>query len=388
MWDDATRTLYFEVGIGNGNSKIVGDHDIWRLPQADDAYGGSDPATRYIRDRPVFRAGPPGSLISPNLAGRLAADFALCYQLERVTEPAQARRCLINAEHIFDLANTHPGRLQTAIAFDFYPETEWRDDLEWGATELYKALAAGPVPPGVPHRDAGAYLREAAHWAHAYITGPNDAVDTLNLYDDSAVAHYDLARALEAAPTAGLEVTRAQLVVGPAQAARRRQVHGGGRPVRLRLSLERVRHHQPRRRAGGHRRRVRSARQAGRRTPPSRRGSSTTSSAPTRGAPRSSSATARTFPDCMQHQVTNLVGSRDGSPPVLAGAVVEGPNSFAATGVVSGMRRCPPRGGDSFAAFNSATAVYQDNVQSWSTVEPALDLTVSSPLAFAWQARS
>jgi endoglucanase len=387
MWDDATRTLYLEVGIGSGNSTIVGDHDIWRLPQADDAYGGSDPSTRYIRHRPVFRAGPPGSLISPNLAGRLAADFALCYQLERTTEPAQARRCLINAEHIFDLANTHPGRLQTAIAYDFYPETEWRDDLEWGATELYKALAAGPVPAGVPHRDPGAYLRQAARWAHAYITGPSDAVDTLNLYDDSAVAHYDLARALAAAPTAGLAVTRTQLIadldkqLDGAKATAAADPFGFGFPWG---AFDTTSHG-----AGL----VVTAAEYDALT-----GRHTYAAFATRQLDDILGANAwgtslivgdgTTFPDCMQHQVTNLVGSRNGSPPVLAGAVVEGPNSFSATGLVSGMRPCPPQGGDRFAAFNSATAVYQDNVQSWSTVEPALDLTASSPLAFAWQVRS
>ena len=151
MWNDSTKTLYLQVGIGEGNSKITGDHDIWRLPQADDAYGGSNPEDRYIRNRPVFRAGAPGSLISPNLAGRLAADFALCYQLDRVTEPVQAATCLKDAEDIYALADTHPGRLQTAIPYDFYPEKEWRDDLEWGATELYDALSAGPAPAGTPN---------------------------------------------------------------------------------------------------------------------------------------------------------------------------------------------------------------------------------------------
>ena len=38
------------------------------------------------------------------------------------------------------------------------------------------------------------------------------------------------------------------------------------------------------------------------------------------------------------------------------------------------MRTCPANGVDTFAQFNSATAVFQDNVQSWSTDEPALDL--------------
>ena len=29
-----TRTLYYQVGIGEGNPKTLGDHDIWRPPQA------------------------------------------------------------------------------------------------------------------------------------------------------------------------------------------------------------------------------------------------------------------------------------------------------------------------------------------------------------------
>ena len=46
----------------------------------------------------------------------------------------------------------------------------------------------------------------------------------------------------------------------------------------------------------------------------------------------------------------------------------------------------PHDGVDTFAQFNGSNAVYQDNVQSYSTVEPAIDLTASSPLAFARQA--
>ena len=46
------------------------------------------------------------------------------------------------------------------------------------------------------------------------------------------------------------------------------------------------------------------------------------------------------------------------------------------------MRDCPVHGVDRFAPFNTA-AKFQDNVQSWSTVEPAIDLTATSPLAFA-----
>src|SRR5712691_1796486 len=91
-----------------------------------------------------------------------------------------------------------------------------------------------------------------------------------------------------------------------------------------------------------------------------------------------------TFPHCMQHQVANLAGSLNGSPPVLSGAAVEGPNSIAAKGTLSGMIACPTDGVDVFAQFNGK-AVYKDFVQSYSTVEPAIDLTASSFLAFSWQ---
>ncbi len=51
----------------------------------------------------------------------------------------------------------------------------------------------------------------------------------------------------------------------------------------------------------------------------------------------------------------------------------------------SGMVTCPPNGVDQYAQFNGGSALFQDNVQSWSTDEPAIDLTATSPLAFAWQ---
>ncbi|MGD0195481.1 MAG: glycoside hydrolase family 9 protein [Candidatus Dormibacteria bacterium] len=385
MWNDSTKTLYLQVGIGEGNSQITGDHDIWRLPQADDTYGGTNPEDRYIRNRPVFRAGAPGSLISPNLAGRLAADFALCYQLDRVTEPTQAATCLKDAEDIYALADTHPGRLQTAIPYDFYPEKEWRDDLEWGATEIYDALSAGPVPAGMPSTNAMYYLRQGAHWAHAYITGPYDADDTLNLYDVTGLAHFELYKAIEhAGNPSGLEVTKAQLLADLAKQLNKAVAQSNSDPFGFGFpwdAFDTTSHG-----AGL----VVMAAEYDELT-----GTDAYASDDSRWLGNILGANAwgtslivgdgTTFPDCMQHQVANLAGSLNGTTPVLAGAAVEGPNSFAATGVVAGMRTCPANGVDTFAQFNSATAVFQDNVQSWSTDEPALDLTASSPMAFAWQ---
>jgi endoglucanase len=90
------------------------------------------------------------------------------------------------------------------------------------------------------------------------------------------------------------------------------------------------------------------------------------------------------FPDCMQHQVANLVGSLNGEPPVLKGAVVEGPNSAASSGLVEHMVACPPDGVDVYRKFNGNGAVYEDNMQSYSTDEPAIDLTATSFLMYAW----
>ena len=112
MWNNDSATLYYQVGIGSGNSSIEDDHSTWRLPQEDDAFGGTQHKYRYIRNRPVLIAAPAGSRISPNLAGRLAADLALCFTVYRTSDPGYANRCLLAAEHIFDLADTSPHLLQ------------------------------------------------------------------------------------------------------------------------------------------------------------------------------------------------------------------------------------------------------------------------------------
>ena len=91
------------------------------------------------------------------------------------------------------------------------------------------------------------------------------------------------------------------------------------------------------------------------------------------------------FPDCMQHQVANIVGSTDGSAPILAGALVEGPNTFAARGLLDGMVVCPADGVNVYKKFNGNGSVYKDDEQSYSTVEPAIDLTAASFLMFSWQ---
>ena len=429
MWHERSRTLYYEVGTGEANSYYLADHDIWRLPQADDHYRGTNPRYRYVRHPPVFRAGRPGAKISPNLAGRLAADFALCYQVLRHSDPGYAGSCLRSAETVYSLADPHwKGHLMTAIPWDFYPETSWRDDMMLGATELARALqsasaspggrppaplsrgttpgAPGPrdrrlggdtpaarpaspadgLPAGLPVRSAGTYLRDAAAWAGAWIHSKQALSDTLNLYDVSALADYELVLAIRAQHASGLAVTRAQLMAdlrgqiekgihiaapdpfgfGFAWDQWDTTTHGAGLTV-MADEYDAL--------AG---RPVYAA--WAQRWLDDILGSNAWGVSLIVGD-------GTVYPDCMQHQVANLAGSLDGQPPVLAGAAVEGPNSFAATGTVPDMRRCAANapGDVPYAAYNGQKAVFADNVQSYSTVEPAIDLTALTPLAFAWQ---
>jgi endoglucanase len=391
MWDDDSRTLYYQVGIGTdfaNDPNLLSDHDVWRLPQVDDTLGGTDPTLKYIRQRPVFIAGPAGSKISPNLAGRLTADFALCSQVFRESNPNLANECLVSAEHVFSLADTLPtGDLLTVAPFDFYGETEWRDDMELGATELYFALAAaeGPLPSALVHVDPAFYLHAAAHWAHAYITGPNDAGDTLNLYDVSGLAHFELFRAIAAAGhPKGLEVSQTDLVNDLRKELQNAMTQGASDPFGFGFpwgTYDTTTHGAG---LSVMAREYALLTKSAKFDELSRRWESNILGANAWGS-SFIVGDGEVFPNCMQHQVANIVGSLDGTPPILAGALVEGPNSLAETGFLDGMRVCPADGGNVFKKFNGNGAVYKDDQESFSTVEPAIDLTAASFLMFSWR---
>jgi endoglucanase len=444
MWNDNTKTLYYQVdnsqdwnyyGEGDPSSAtgncggtyatpycLITEYDIWTLPQAADNYvqtgdpEACDPLTTfYICDRPVFLAAPAGSKISPNLAGRLAADFALCYQLHRTSDPALGNQCLKNAEDIFALADTSfpdpapavgagscGNCLLTAVPFDGYPETVWEDDMELGATELYFALQlAGSVqnlPAGLPHTDAEYYLKQAANFASGYVTNiyQRGFTDTLNLYDVSGLAHFELYRALRmAGDTSGLAVSEASIReqflqqvgdaitqagtdpwgYGNAWSSGDTTSHGAGLSVMASEAyyLTQTKSYD-----------AYAQRWLGNILGANAWGSSFIVGDGT------------TFPNCIQHQVANLAGALDGTSggvPILWGAASEGPASYTTSGVVGNMILCPANGSDPFKKFNgnpgtydaSQVAVYQDNVQSYSTTEPAIDLTATSFLMWSWR---
>ena len=388
MWNERTRTLYLQVGTGEANSTYFADHDIWRLPQADDHYQGSNPRYQYIRHPPVFLAGKPGSLISPNLAGKLAADFALCYRVFRPTHESVANSCLRSAETIYAMASTRwKGPLETVLPEDFYPETSWKDDMMLGGTELALALHdTRHLPAGLPVRSATTYLRAASHWAAALTAGQHTSYDTLNLYDVSGLADYELYRAIGVMPVKGLATSKPRLLANLTAQLKSAAAIGASEPFGYGFAWNQwdttthglglsVLANEYDTLVG---RRTYAA--WGQRQLDDLFGANAWGISLIVG-----DGTA--FPDCMQHQVANIAGSDNGRPPILAGAVVEGPNSFSATGWVPNMRSCRTNatGNVPYRAYDGHGAVFADNVQSYDTVEPAIDLTALSPLAFAWQ---
>jgi endoglucanase len=382
MWDQRRRVLYVQVGIGTGSEEFgfLGDHDIWRLPEADDALqvGPGDPEY-FIKYRPVFRAAPPGRRISPNLAGRVAAAFALGAQVEAGHDRGRARALLRSAASVFAMARTtRVGELVTAYPHAYYPEDSWQDDMELGAVELALAARALHDPRG------SGWLRAATHWARAYLA--SDTRDALNLYDTSALAHADLVRALRRHPrTPGLEVGPGRLL-----GDLRRQLASGADPARTEPfgSAVDVTEFDAATRSLGFAATARLYRLL----TGDRRydafgvqqrnwvlGANAWGTSLVIGE-------GTTFPHCPQHQVANLAGSLTGGREVLVGAVVNGPNgaeNFEDIGIPDGARACPVDGRNRFAAFDRADARFLDDVRAWPSVEPAIDFTSTGMLAFA-----
>jgi endoglucanase len=386
MWHQKSRTLYLQVGIGSGDrsGSYVGDHDLWRLPQADDR-------DRRQRDRsatshrPVFEAAAPGHRISPNLAGRVSAAFALAAQADAARHHKRAISELSAAQSLFGQAATHhpPHPLVTAAPFEYYPEDSWHDDMALGGAEI--ALARLDL-----NRSAGRFIAESARWARAYIT--HDAGgDSFNLYDTSALAETDLVEAMrQVGTTRSFAVSKARLLGDVKRQLRRADRRSARDPFRAggfydefdvdshtfgliatAAMFDKAAH--------------RAAYQ----------GFATAQRAWLFGANAWGASfmvgEGTNFPRCMQHQVANLSGRLDGTPPLLLGAVVNGPNGarIFSGGLGSrqeGMRRCPTNGIDPYRFFNGRGSRYVDDVRSWQTSEPAIDMTSTAVFAAALDA--
>jgi len=390
LWNPATKVVYIQDGIGTGNAKntIQGDYNFWFLPQAEDRMdikpgGHPGPTAYYVKYRPVFEAAPPGQLVSPDFAGRLAADYALGAQLAAHGDRARAEHLLALARGVYTMAKTSGvTSIVTAYPHDFYPGSEWKSDMLWGAAEI--ALAQEAL--GAPAAQVRAQLAVAARWAQAYIAqGHKPGGDTLNLYDTGALGEAELLQAMRQAggtpviaPSTLLADLAAQLRLGENWARSDPFALGtalgpsDASPHAFGLYITNALY----RRYGG----------AG-----TYQAFADQQLAFTLGAnPWGSSfvvGAGTTFPRCMQSEIANLAGALNGKGDIQLGATVDGPSSpgnFSGLGTVTGMRACSA---GSYQPFNTKTAAYEDNVVSWPSVEPALDYTANSLLAFALAAQ-
>jgi len=386
LWDPARKVVYAQVGIGSGNasSTIQGDYNFWFLPQQEDRMnvkpgGNPGPSAYFVRYRPVFPAAPSGQKVPPNLAGRLAADFALGAQV--AGDPAQAAHLLSLARGVIAMAKTtHVGQLVTAFPHDFYPATQWKSDMLWGAAEIALADEAAGATPARVHAD----LSAAARWARAYIAQGHD--DTFNLYDTGAVAEAELIQAMrQAGPLNDFPISPGTLLADMAAQLRAGQAQAKGDPFALGAQLG-ASDASPHafglfitdalyQKYGG--------------SDPSGRFSSFAQqqlnfALGANGWGTSFVVGAGTvFPHCMQSEIANLAGSLTGRGNIQLGATTDGPSdpsNFVGLSTVDGMRAC---GAGHFAPFNTKTAAYEDNVVSWPSVEPADDYTANSLMAFA-----
>ena len=382
VWDERHRVLYAQVGLGTGSEQFgfVGDHDVWRLPEADDALRvRPGDAEYFIKYRPVFRAAPPGARIGPNLAGRVAAAFALGAQVEARGDRPRARALLRAAASVFAMARTtRVGELVTAFPHAYYPEDSWEDDMEFGAVEL--ALAAKRLHD----RRAAGWLRAATHWARRYLGSEHR--DALHLYDTSALAHADLVRALRhTRPASGFEVGPRDLL-----ADLRRQLDSGAVPARDEPfgSAVDVTQFDAATRTFGYAATARLYRRLTRDRAYDAFGTAQRNWALGANAWGTTFVIGEgtVFPHCPQHQVANLAGSLTGGRHVVVGAVVNGPNgaeNFEDIGIPDGARACPVDGRNPYAAFDRPDARFLDDVRAWPSVEPAIDFTSTGMLSFA-----
>jgi endoglucanase len=391
LWNPVLKVLYAQVGIGNGNASntIQGDYNFWFLPQAEDRMnvspgGNPGPTAYFVKYRPVFEAAPPGKPVSPDLAGRFAADFALGAQLPAPgdgADPARAQYLLGLARGVYAMAKTTDvGQLVTAFPHDYYPGTQWKSDMLWGAAEIALADEA----TGAPTAQLNADLATAARWARAYIAQGHPANgDTFNLYDDGAVAEAELLQAMQQAgidpiaPGALLDDMAAQLRTGEDWA------HGDPFALGTQLGTSDASPHAfglfitdaLYQKYGGSAAFESFAQQQ----LDFALGANAWGSSFVVGA-------GTVFPHCMQSEIANLAGSLTGTgsgDDIQLGATTDGPSSignFVGLGTVPGMRACSA---GQFAPFNNQTAGYEDNVVSWPSVEPADDYSAASLFAFA-----
>lgn len=378
MWDEQTSTLYLQVGLGSGGvDGIVGDHDVWRLPQDDDDASGD--GKQYLRNRPVFRANEPGEAISPNVAGRVAAAFALAAQVEAGDDPTRARAHLDAAATILSLADTdNPGTLSTTYPRSYYAESTWTDDMALGATQLARA--------GVVLGDsrASGWTGQAAEYASQMISAGSR--QPLNLYDVGPLTDAELYGLLQDTGNSTASVTpdalvadlKARLDAGVAAASKN--------PLRVAAPLTQSDFTA---RTFGWSAVASLYHRAAEDDTYDEFGTTQRNVAlGTNGWGLSLIVgVGNTYPKCIHHQIANLSGDLTGKGKIPTGAVVNGPNATNAFNSLTKSASAKECNGVDVSRFDGQDSRFVDAPEAYSSVEPAIDFTATALLAVTLQAR-
>ena len=168
------------------------DHVGWKLPAFDPSNFGWGKNSYRVG---YFATGKPQGLgkykseatgIS-NLAGRSAAAMALSYQVwkDKLNDMSYALTCLDAAQDLYRMAKEKEGFQQgnSYSAPYRYNEDTWTDDMEWAATELFKATGKQQ------------YLQDAKKYAEATATLSwieHDTTAHYQRYPFLNIAHYEL----------------------------------------------------------------------------------------------------------------------------------------------------------------------------------------------------
>ena len=380
MWDPARRVLHMQVGIGDGNARILGDQDLWRTPNIDDHMAaGPGARTRFLAWQPVFDANRPGQPVPPNLAGRMAGAMGLCAQVLATADPSLAQQCAATGAQVLARADLRwRGRLPTVYPAGYYDEANWRGDMQFGDIEL----ALGDSALGAPGATGDRLLRAAAAMA---ARAPTHLQENLSLRDISAIGNADVAMALAHAGS-GIShrasiINRMHRALTDPQtnpvdpfglrniAAPDDQVpHALGVAVMMRLAD---------RMDGASAHDQIATDQLNWVLGDNAWGQSFVVGA------------GQQYPRCLAHQIANLRGSLDRTDPVLLGATVNGPTGargVTGLGAPDGYRPCSD--GGALRPFDGQGQRYVDDVRSSNTSEPADDYSALALLAFAQEASS
>ena len=131
--------------------QVADDRDhlgvVWKLPSKDSANYGWGPGSYRVV---YYATGKPQGLGKykntstgiANLAGRYAAVMAMAARIweQDLSDTVTAHRFLKAARQVYKMGLAQPGNQEgTPYLSPFrYHESTWADDMEWGATELYK----------------------------------------------------------------------------------------------------------------------------------------------------------------------------------------------------------------------------------------------------------